>query len=219
MTIRAVMAGVSLLVAAVSAPVFAEGRLAQLYAPRAPEGSAFIRVLQAGEQPLNVQVGRNPPQKLEAGARASAYNVVESGKSIELRIGDSVVGSLNPPAGSYQSVLLDNGKLVVLNDQSAGDDALKAELRFYNLVSDCPSAALAVENGPALFTDVAVNTSQARAINPVKANLSASCVTAKSQTLELPPLQPGDHYALFLTGSASQPTLHGELSRTAPFTR
>ncbi|MEE7567049.1 cell division protein FtsQ, partial [Xanthomonas sp. Kuri4-3] len=34
-----------------------------------------------------------------------------------------------------------------------------------------------------------------------------------------PALQPGDHYSLFLTGSAQAPQLQGQLSRTDPYTR
>jgi alginate O-acetyltransferase complex protein AlgF len=45
--------------------------------------------------------------------------------------------------------------------------------------------------------------------------LSWPCSTA----LELPALQPGDHYSLFLTGTASAPVLQGQLSGTDAVSR
>lgn len=197
----------------------AEGKLAQLYAPRPPAGSAFVRVLQPEAAPVQVQIGKHAPQALGADRLASRYNVVKGGEPFRVSIGGKVVGTLSVAAGSYQSLVLEGGKLRVLDDSAASDDALKAELRFYNLVGDCPSGLLQVEGGPTLFTEVPPTSSQARAINPVSASLSAACGSAQAKAVTLPPLQPGDHYALFLTGSASQPVLRGELAGTAPLAR
>ncbi|QXH51694.1 alginate O-acetyltransferase AlgF [Pseudomonas fakonensis] len=197
----------------------AEGKLAQLYAPRPPAGSAFVRVLHPDATAVQVQVGQNAPQALGADKLASSYNVVKGGEPFTISIAGKVVGELNVAADSYQSVVLNAGKLQVLDDSAASDDALKAELRFYNLAGDCPAGQLQVADGPTLFSEVKPNTSQARAINPVSANLSAGCGAAQAKALALPQLQPGDHYALFLTGSASQPVLRGELAGTAPLAR
>ena len=71
--------------------------------------------------------------------------------------------------------------------------------------------------GPTLFQDVQPGASMARAINPVSATLAAGCGTVLSPSLALPALQPGDHYSLFLTGSATAPTLHGQASATDPY--
>jgi hypothetical protein len=54
-------------------------------------------------------------------------------------------GTLSVAADSYQSLVLHDGTLVVLDDSAASDDALKAELRFYNLASDCPAGQLQVQ--------------------------------------------------------------------------
>jgi len=116
-------------------------------------------------------------------------------------------------------VVFEDGKLLVMDDSTTSDDALKAELRFYNLASGCKAGQLQVEGGPTLFAEVKPNASQARAINPVSASLTAGCGVSQAKALALPQLQPGDHYALFLTGTASQPVLRGELGSTAPFER
>lgn len=208
-----------LLGAALPAVSQAEGKLAQLYAPRPPAGSAFVRVLHPDGTAVQVQVGKNAPQALGADQLASSYNVVKGGEPFSVSIAGKRVGELTVAADSYQSLLLQGGKLLVLDDSAASDDALKAELRFYNLASDCPAGQLQVQGGPTLFSEVKPASSQARAINPVSANLSAGCGAAQAKALALPQLQPGDHYALFLTGSASQPVLRGELAGTAPLAR
>jgi len=209
----------ALLGAALPTVAQAEGKLAQLYAPRPPAGSAFVRVLHPDSTAVQVQVGKNTPQALGADKLASSYNVVKGGEPFSVSIGGKLVGELTVAADSYQSLLLQGGKLLVLDDSAASDDALKAELRFYNLASDCPTGQLQVQGGPALFSEVKPASSQARAINPVSANLSAGCGAAQAKALALPQLQPGDHYALFLTGNASQPVLRGELAGTAPLAR
>ncbi|MNT58788.1 Alginate O-acetyl transferase AlgF [compost metagenome] len=105
--------------------------------------------------------------------------------------------------------------LAVLADGGGTSDALKAEIRFYNLASGCPQGRLAMaDKGPVVFPAVAAGSSSARGINPVKARLVAGCGSKDSAALALPALQPGDHYSLFLTGSAAAPVLQGQLSGT-----
>ena len=72
------------------------------------------------------------------------------------------------------------------------------------------------DGGPQVIADVAPNSSGTRAINPVSASLTAGCGTALAEKLVLPQLQNGDHYSLFLTGSAAKPVLKGLLSSTEP---
>ena len=44
-----------------------------------------------------------------------------------------------------------------------------------------------------------------------------ACAEAISGGLTLPSLQPGDHYSLFLTGTAAKPVLRGQVSATDPY--
>jgi hypothetical protein len=75
------------------------------------------------------------------------------------------------------------------------------------------------DKGAVVFPAVASGSSSARGINPVKARLVAGCGGKDSTPLVLPALQPGDHYSLFLTGSAAAPVLQGQLSGTDPVGR
>ena len=48
----------------------------------------------------------------------------------------------------------------------------------------------------------------------MKATLVGSCAAVQTATLELPPLQPGEHFSMFLVGSAAKPVLVGQRSAT-----
>ncbi|MEG2804227.1 alginate O-acetyltransferase AlgF [Stenotrophomonas sp.] len=196
-----------------------EGRLAQLYAPRPPAGSAFVRVLNPGSAALKVALGNGAEQNIGPATRATRYAIVEGGKPFNVRVAGKPRSQAAVAAGSFTTLVLDAATptrpLAVLADGGGTSDALKAEIRFYNLASGCAQGRLAMaDKGPVVFPAVAAGSSNARGINPVKARLVAGCGAKDSAPLALPALQPGDHYSLFLTGSASAPVLQGQLSGT-----
>lgn len=196
-----------------------EGRLAQLYAPRPPAGSAFVRVLNPGSAALKVAVGNGAEQSIGPATRATRYAIVEGGKPFSLRVAGKLRSQAQVTAGSFTTLVLDastpSTPLAVLADGGGTSDALKAEIRFYNLAAGCTQGRLAMaDNGAVVFPAVAAGSSAARAINPVKAQLVAGCGDRASAAVALPSLQPGDHYSLFLTGSAAKPVLQGQLSGT-----
>jgi len=196
-----------------------EGRLAQLYAPRPPAGSAFVRVLNPGSAALKVAVGNGAEQSIGPATRATRYAIVEGGKPFNLRVAGKPRSQAQVAAGSFTTLVLDAATptrpLAVLADGGGTSDALKAEIRFYNLASGCTQGRLAMaDKGPVVFPAVPAGSSSARGINPVKARLAAGCGSKDSAPLALPALQPGDHYSLFLTGTAAAPVLQGQLSGT-----
>lgn len=196
-----------------------EGRLAQLYAPRPPAGSAFVRVLNPGSAVLKASVGNGAEQNLGPATRATRYAIVEGGKPFTVRVAGKPRTQPAVAAGSFTTLVLDAASparpLAVLEDGGGSSDALKAEIRFYNLAAGCAQGRLAMaDNGPVVFPAVANGRSAARGINPVKARLVAGCGGRDSAAVELPALQPGDHYSLFLTGAAGAPVLQGQLSGT-----
>ncbi|MDY0955934.1 alginate O-acetyltransferase AlgF [Stenotrophomonas rhizophila] len=201
-----------------------EGRLAQLYAARPPAGSAFVRVLNPGSAALKVAVGPGAEQSIGPATRASRYAIVEGGKPFTVRVAGKPRSQPQVAAGSFTTLVLDaaapSKPLAALADGGGTSDALKAEIRFYNLASGCAQGRLAMaDKGAVVFPAVASGSSSARGINPVKARLVAGCGGKDSAPLALPALQPGDHYSLFLTGSATAPVLQGQLSGTDPVGR
>ncbi|EHK66183.1 alginate O-acetyltransferase AlgF [Achromobacter arsenitoxydans] len=212
----------ALTLAACAANAAAEGVLAQLYAARPPAGSSFVRVVNPHVKPLQAQIAQGPAQEIGPDRQATTYAIVKGNQSFDVRIDGKLAGTLQVAPDTFNTLVprRDGGRLSfsVIDDSSGAQDALKAELRFYNLAADCPAGQLSVSpSGPVLFKDVEPGASAARAINPVSATLAAGCGAAASPTLPLPALQPGDHYSLFLTGTPQAPVLHGQVSGTDPY--
>ncbi len=207
------LAGLSALAAA-----HAEGTLAQLYAARPPAGSSFVRIVHPDAGALRVKIADGPEQTLSGGKPASSYAIVKGDTPFSILLDGKNAGPMKVAPGSFTTLVPRQGKnaaarFIAIDDSGGSQDALKAELRFYNLSADCAEAALQVApTGPVLFKDVAPGTAAQRAINPVSAQLGASCGSATSAPLALPQLQPGDHYSLFMTGKAGMPVLRGQPS-------
>lgn len=198
----------------------AEGVFAQLYAPRPPAGLAFVRLINPSTETLTVQIDKSTRQSVGADSMASTYAIVTGDKPFSVSINGKPAGQWTVAPGSFSTLVPEGGSYSVQADLTGSENALKAELRFYNLASDCAQGRLVVaNNGPTLFADVPGQSNVARAINPVTATLSAGCGTALAKAWELPTLKAGDHYSLFLTGSADKPVLRGELSKTDAYTK
>lgn len=206
-----------------SVPANAEGALAQLYAARPPAGSSFVRLVNPDGAALKVKLADGPVQTLSGAKVVSTYAIVKGNTPFVVEIDGKRTAPMQVAPDSFNTLVprRDGGKVTftVIDDGGGSQDALKAELRFYNLSSDCASARLDVApSGPVLFPNVAAQASAARSINPVSARLTAACAQpqspAASQALALPALQPGDHYNLFLTGTAAKPVLRGQASAT-----
>lgn len=212
----------SVTLAAMYSPVHAEGKFAQLYAARPPAGSSFVRVVNPDGAPLKVKVADGPVQTLSGDKVASTYAIVKGNATFTVSLDGKTVAPLKVAPDSFDTLVprREGGKIAfaVIDDGGGSQDALKAELRFYNLARGCEGGRLAVASaGPVLFSNVAEHAAAARAINPVSAKLTAACAADVSGALTLPALQPGDHYSLFLTGTAAKPVLSGQVSVTDPY--
>ncbi|MDH2048964.1 alginate O-acetyltransferase AlgF [Achromobacter marplatensis] len=217
-------AALALALATLAGNAAAEGAFAQLYAARPPAGSSFVRIVNPDAAPLRVQIANGPAQEPGAAKPATTYAIVRGNQPFNVLVDGKPAASLQVPPDTFSTLVprRSDGKLTfaVIDDSNGTQDALKAELRFYNLAADCAAGQLGVSpSGPALFQDVKPGASAARAINPVSATLAAGCGAAASPALPLPALQPGDHYSLFLTGTAAAPVLRGQVSATDPYSR
>ncbi|MGQ3671397.1 alginate O-acetyltransferase AlgF [Xanthobacter sp. TB0136] len=202
----------------------ADGALAQLYAPRPPAGSSFVRLVNPLGKAVSVKIGEGKVQELGGASLASPYAIIKGATPFTVTVDGVTSAPLEVKPDSFTTLVpqLRDGALTFqhLDDSSDAQNALKAELRFYNLAAECPQGELQiVPSGQGLFTAVAPNEVKSRAINPVQAELRATCGAAFSTALALPRLEPGDHYSLFLTGTASAPQLHGQVSATEAYQR
>ncbi|MFG1463948.1 alginate O-acetyltransferase AlgF [Xanthobacter sp. DSM 24535] len=196
--------------------------LTRLYAAKPPAGSAFVRVLNPTGAAVTVALGDGAKTPLGPdGPRASVYRVVRGGTAVNVSVdGKPTSGTAIPAADGFTTLVLvpegPNFRLEPLTDSTEGRDDLKAMLRFYALAPGC-TATLAVADGPTVFDAVPPMASRQRAINPVDASLVGRCGDVASAPLKLPQLKAGDHYSLFLVGTAQAPVLAGQNDETEPY--
>ena len=217
-------AAVALSLAAAAPALAQEGALSQLYAPRPPAGASYVRVVNPLPVALAIRVAKGPVQQLGGKAPAGSYAIVPGGQRFGVQIDGKEVARLEVRPDSFSTLALRREAasyaLTVIDDTADTEDALKAELRFYNLAAGCSAANLLLAPaGTAVFSAVAASASAARSVNPVRASLAGQCGDAKTAPQSLPHLEPGDHLSLFLTGSSAAPQLVIQPSRTDPFTR
>lgn len=199
-----------------SVPVVAQD-IARLYAPQAPAGSSFVRVVNPSSQPVNVAFARK--EEILDGSKkiATDYRVVDGGKDMALTVDGRTAKPVKLTPGSFNTIVLGgNAQVTVITDATEGRNDLKAEMRFYNLVPGC-TATLSLENGPDIFKDVTQDTSQKRAINPVKANVVGRCDKVLSTASALPALKSGDRTSVFLLGDAKAIRVVTQLDATEAY--
>ena len=200
----------------------AEGALAQLYAAKPPAGTAFVRVVNPHASALRVKIATGSEQTLIGDKIASTYAIVKGGTTFTISIDGKPAAAMQMKPDTFTTLVPQlEGKsvrFVPIDDSGNSTDALKAELRFYNLAKNCVSGSLQVApSGPKLFDSVALQGVASRAINPVSAQVAGLCGGATSKPVALPTLQPGDHYSVFLTGSDGALDLRGQISATETY--
>ena len=84
-----------------------------------------------------------------------------------MQVDGKPAGALQVAPDSFTTLVArrDGGKVTLarIDDSGGAQDALKAELRFYNLIPGCAGAALKVSpQGPTLFDDIKPQTAAAR---------------------------------------------------------
>lgn len=203
-------------------PVVAQAapEIAQLYAPKLPEGSAWVRVVNPSDTAMQVKVGQGPNLSLSARSEiASPFQVVDSRQPLRVSVNDREISGLSAPKSAWVTLILASDPAaaprLIIDPPLRGKD-LRAELNVYNLSSGCAQADVKLANGAAVFSQVPLNGQAQRTINPVQATLVGSCANASSLPLKLAPFKAGDRYSLFLIGNSQAPRLVGLVDQTAP---
>lgn len=192
--------------------------IARLYAARAPAGSAYVRVVNPGGPALAIAFAgkrgmldtRHPP--------ATDYRIVNASRPMVLEVNGRALPPIAVQAGTFNTIAVIDGAALPLLDALDNRDDLKAELRFYNFARGC-QASLALRSGGAVFANVDYPAGVKRNINPVKAELVATCAGGgTSSPVALPTLKSGDHASLFLSGPADRPRLQVQADATEAYT-
>jgi alginate O-acetyltransferase complex protein AlgF len=198
----------------------AASEIAQLYAPKLPEGSAWVRVVNPADDAVQVSVDNQASVALSAqSVVASSFQAVDSRRPLHITVNGRELKGLNVPKSAWVTVILDSdlaaAPQVVIDPPLRGKD-LRAELNVYNLSVGCDKAEIKLVNGFSVFSQLPLKGQAQRAINPVRATLVASCDQSASLPLKLEPFKAGDRYSLFLVGSHHAPRLIGLVDQTAP---
>jgi alginate O-acetyltransferase complex protein AlgF len=196
--------------------------IGKLYATRPPPGSAFIRVAAIGDIKAGTKLHINSRDlPVVDNAVTSRYRAVRADAPIRLSMDGTAVGeNVTFLADRFYTVVIAregaNWTSHAIDEGQGGNASdLKAQLRFFNLMPGC-EATLRIAEGPTVFDAVAFTTVKSRTINPVEAQLEATC-GGSNVSLKLPPLRAGDHYSLFLTQAGGKGVLSGQFDETEPY--
>ena len=179
-----------------------------LYTQRLPEGTVYIRLVNALPGAASIQTGFAGTVDLGAdgAARISPYfvDVTGGGKTVELQVqegGRTAKATVHPTSGAFVTVVLQRAgdalTAALITDQPEYNQ-LRARLSFYNATPDCAAGSLAEASGRVIFTAVAPAAGAARSINPVAATVVAGCSAGQAHPLDLGPLEAGGLYTVWM---------------------
>ncbi|MBK5553487.1 MULTISPECIES: alginate O-acetyltransferase AlgF [unclassified Pseudomonas] len=196
----------------------AQGADITLYPTGPDQDSAFLRFINAADQPLQIQAeGSRANLQLEGQNAVSDYLSVPVGKPIKgtlERSGKSQPLNIQVMAGEFATVIAlpdgtDGLRPIVIREQPDDFNSLRASLAFINADPTCPQAGLrAARVNAELFKDVASGSVQRRAINPVSLSVQLVCSqTDVGVPLDLGQLKAGERYSVVLLPGANGPYL------------
>jgi hypothetical protein len=185
-----------------------------LYAQRLPEGTVYIRLVNALPGAASVQTDFAGPVTLGAdgAARVSPYyvDVTGGGKTIPLQVatgGQSLTTSFTPASGTFVTIVLhpdgDHLSAALIEDKPEYNQ-LRARLAFYNTAVGCTDGTLTEASGATIFQGVAPDAMAARGINPVAAKVVAGCGGGQAPELDLGDLQAGGLYTVWMMRPAGK---------------
>ena len=198
------------------APLAAPQALAQgqVYDPVPPRGSAYVRVVNGLTGEVQLRPDFLPQQRLGTAPaqRVMAYTAIENvaGRQLRLEFQEGQARgtvAIRVEPGSFNTVLLHPaaggiGATAVVD--TADFNQTRSRIAFYNVLPDCPAATLALlPSGPAIFDGVPALGTRARSVNPVTAQVRASCGARAAGPIELQGLEAGGMYSIWLMGSGS----------------
>lgn len=193
----------------------ASAQAPMLYEQRLPDGTAFIRFINALPGEVSVKADFTPAFTQGAGDAdrvgpyVPAQKVTDRPVEIEIAEGGKTGRATLQFKAGYNTVIL-RMKGEALDAVNIADslefNQTRARLAFYNLVSDCPAASLTLQGtNQAVFTAVDPYTTKARSVNPANAKVVAACGGQSAPVLDLGRLEAGGQYSVWLMAPAGAP--------------
>jgi alginate O-acetyltransferase complex protein AlgF len=187
----------ALFVAFLSLPAMAAGPDAGLYDPLPPEGSVFIRYINASADTGSKKVGANGKDSEYAKAGdITPYFTVPQGKT-KIGFGD-VSLEQETVSGKFYTVIWTGGDKLQVIEDPANDNRAKSQILFYNVASDDAVALKTADGKVEIVAATAKGQSGVRQINPVKVSLAAYNGTTKLADVGEQSLERGMTYSAVL---------------------
>lgn len=190
----ALVAGMSLL----SVQAFAAGDGA-LYGPTAPKGSTFVRVYNAGNQPISASVGNTSLNEIPAQG-SSAFSFMPQG-DYSAKVGSATL-PVKLASDQYYTIVNNGSGQPQLVDEPPFKNKQKSLVRVQNL-SDAPVTLKTADGKTDVVAAVAPKAHGDREINPVKVSLALYQGDKKVSDLKPVALERGEAAVLYVTGSGS----------------
>ncbi|GAA0847628.1 alginate O-acetyltransferase AlgF [Marinobacter szutsaonensis] len=169
---RPLFKALSLLLVFLLTPLAAQAGEDALYAAEAPDGAAFIRVVNAdikGTVP-EASIGGKSLKDIEP-LQASPYIYLPEG-GYQLSVAGRSAEVTMAKNQFYTAVVMDSGELMVLEDQ-AFNNPRKALISFYNLTPDSPVSLKTADGKVEVIQGLESMDVANREINAVKVSLGA----------------------------------------------
>ncbi|MBU6234410.1 MAG: alginate O-acetyltransferase AlgF [Alphaproteobacteria bacterium] len=184
-------------VAVLAMPANAAGPDAGLYDPLPPEGSAFVRYINASADTASKAVGANgKASEYAKPGDVTPYFVVPQGKA-EIGFGDIKL-SQDVVSGKFYTVVWTGGEAVQVIEDPVNDNRAKSQILFYNLASDEAATLKTADGKVEVVGATEKGKSGVRQINPVKVTLAVYKGDAKIADVGEESLERGMAYSAVL---------------------
>lgn len=183
----------------VAAPALAAGPDAGLYDPLPPEGSVFIRYVNATADTGSKPVGANGKESdYPKGGEVTPYFTVPQGKT-KIGFGDISLEQ-ETVSGKFYTVVWTGGDTVQVIEDPVNDNRAKSQILFYNIVSDAAVVLKTSDGKVEVVGATEKGKSGNRQINPVKVSLAVYKGDEKLADLGEQSLERGMTYSAVLLG-------------------
>jgi len=166
-----------------------------LYDPEPPEGSAFVRVVNAGAVPVGVTLGDRDFGSV-APRTSTLYRVVAEGTR-DLVAGSAKASFELKAGGFYTVALTAAGEPALLSDPTLSSRA-KALVVFYNLADDGTWDLKTADGSVALIEGVGRRGVGSREVNGIKVDLAAFGAGGASAPIAGLQLERGNAYSFLI---------------------
>ena len=174
---------------------------AALYGPKAPPGSAFVRIFNADRQPLGESIVGTQTIPALAALAASDYVYLPAGRRAIKVGGQRVERELS--ADTYYTAV-HTGDGVRVHELTPPDNRLKALIVLYNHAGD-RSLSLRTADGETTIAEAGPGEAATREVNPVKVPMAVFADDRELETVRGVTLERGRAFNLFVAGPADDP--------------